>query len=131
MSALQKIVKRAKELSRSGKGMSWKAAIKKASAEYRQGHMGAARSSRPKKAARKRKARTIKRKRAIRKLKKIHRAEGHALQAIGALKSQVRARIRESIAVKAGKRELAKRKTEKRKLTKEISKLKKDFRAYC
>jgi hypothetical protein len=134
MGALSKITHRAKQIRKKHPGTSWKGAIKKASAEYRSGRIGSI-SSHDRKIRRGKKRRaTAKRKRAVARVKRLHRAEGHALSMIGTVsyhKKAIRDGIKRQIERKAGMRELAIKKNQRKKLTRQIAKLRKDYRAHC
>lgn len=135
---LKKITARAKHI-RHLHGGTWKAAVKKAGAEYRAGKIHGVKKKKPKKAARKK---------AVRRVKLLHAAEGKAIQrlrgvrstfqaaAIGGLTTaQHIAHAKEKIAQEIGRAEMAKfrakTKTAKRKITKRISALKMRFRKLC
>lgn len=156
--ALKWITRRAQELSRTGKGMPWASAIKKASAEYRSrkahglsSKVGKAKKRAPKKTARKK---------IVRKLKKLHNQEGRVIRRLGGTLSagasagimgvrstfqaaaigrlttaQHISHAKEKIAQEIGRAEMAKfrakTKTAKRKISKRISALKARFRKLC
>jgi hypothetical protein len=130
--ALRKIVTRAKQIFK--KGGTWKGAIKKASVEYR---------SKKKKPARVGYAGYTRRKikqvskvaRKKRKLNpKLSRKKAVASVSIGSVahhKSEIRKGLKYQLEKKAGAREMSKIKVIRRKLSKDIAKIKKDIRALC
>lgn len=124
-SALKKITIRAKQIFK--KGGTWKTAIKKASAEYRAGHKP---KTVKKKAARKKTARRVS---GIRKnADRIDRKKVNVtIGSVSHHKSQARKAIKNRIEQKAGRRELVIKVRDRKKLTKEIAKLKKEYRAMC
>jgi hypothetical protein len=132
MSALTKITAEAKRIRKRHPSQSWKSAIKEASRKYNSGRIG---STRTKSASRKRKVRTTKkRKAAVARAKRYHRKEGRALQAIGSVshhEGQIKRILQERIRHAAGRRELAIKKAQRKKITREITKLKREYRAYC
>ena len=153
-SALKKITTRAKQI-RHAHGGTWKAAIKKAGAEYRSGKIAGTKKS--------------SRKKAVRRIKKYHAAEGRAIRKLGRAKRRRRVggtmsagassgimgvrstfnaaaigglttsqhihHAKEKIAAEIGRAEMskfkAKTKRTKRKITKRISALKSRFRKLC
>lgn len=123
-SALKKITTRAKAIRRIHGG-SWKAAIKKAGAEYRGGRIG---SVKRKKAAPK------KRRAAVRKIKKFHAAEGRAIKSLGSVSSHLSS-AKKMLEHEIGKLEVqrykAKKKSVKRKIGKRIAAKKSKYRKLC
>lgn len=152
--ALKKITTRAKQIYKSGG--TWKAAIKKAGAEYRSGKVSGTKKK-------------SKRKSLVRRVRRLHRAEGAAIKKLGRAKrrrrvggtlsagasggimgvgstfraaaigglstSQHIAHAKEKIAGEIGRAEMskfkAKTKRMKRKIAKRISALKSRFRKLC
>jgi hypothetical protein len=132
-SALKQITTRAKQLRK--KGGSWKAAIKKAGAEYRAKKKKPARR---KKTAHKKHARktTVKRRRRVSGIRsnadRVDRKRVNVtIGSVSHHKSMAKKGIKDQIANKAGRRELVIKVRERKKLTREIAKLKKDYRALC
>lgn len=142
---LKKITARAKHI-RKMHGGTWKAAVKKAGADYRAGKLGSVKKSA--------------RKKVIKKVRKYHAAEGRALRklsgtlsagasqgimgvrstfqaaAIGGLSpSQHMAHARKKLEHEIGAAEtrkfVAKKKSAKRKIAKRITELKRRFRKLC
>lgn len=121
-SALRKITTEAKKIYK--RGGSWKSAIKKAGAEYRSGKLGKVVHMKTR-----RKRATAKRKRVIKKIHRLHRAEGKAIRKLGSVENATAAALRNALVKKvkeklAGEllaRDLAKTKTEKRRITKQIN----------
>lgn len=129
-SALNKITARAKKIRKAHPSMKWIACVKQASREYNSGSKKIA-GVRKKKAAprKKRKAGSkIRRKKvgAVR-TRQVRVTIGSVAQHKSALKKG----IRDQLERKAGRRELAIKTNERKKLSREISKLKKDYRALC
>lgn len=130
---LKKITARAKQIRKIHPSTSWKAAIKKASAEYR----SKARPVHRKKAGRKKKAHAhrrlkfggTKRKRAL-KRGSVVRVK-HVLAGIGATRAAYKKSLKEKILNAAGRKELAIKVNQRKKISREIAKLKKDYRAVC
>lgn len=141
---LKKITARAKHI-RHTHGGTWKAAVKKAGAEYRAGKIHG---------VKKRKVGTTKaqkahaRKFAIKAVKLMHKSEGQAIQRLRGVRSTFQAaaigrlttaqhisHAKEKIAQEIGRAEMAKfrakTKTAKRKISKRISELKTRFRKLC
>jgi|ERR1700730_4861095 len=126
---LIKITSRAKAIRRIHGG-SWKAAIKKAGAEYRGGKKLS--GARKRKSPAKRKSPS--RRRAVRRIKTLHAAEGRAIHALGSVSSHVSA-AKKLLEHKIGREETAKykaaKKSTKRKISKRIAKLKSQYRKLC
>lgn len=152
MSALKQITTRAKQIRRIHGG-TWKAAIKKAGAEYRAGRVHGVR----RKVSGKKKSG---RKKAVRRVKRLHAAEGKAIRrlggtlsasasrgimgvrstalaaAIGGLSARqhlahARKKIEHEIGTAEVRKFVAKKKAVKRKIAKRITALKSKFRKLC
>jgi hypothetical protein len=126
--ALKKITAQAKIIYK--RGGTWRGAIKKAAAAFRAGYSrpGDKRRTRPKtkKSRAKRKkavTRTVRRGSVV----KVH----HILAGVGATRSAYKNSLREKIMNAAGRRELAIKVRQRKKISKEIAKLKRDYRALC
>ena len=126
---LRKITTRAKHIRRLHGG-SWKAAIKKAGAEYRGGRKM---SGTRKRKTRKRKAKVVRMK-TVRRVRRLHAAEGRAIHSLGSVASHTQA-AKKLIEHQIGKLETqkytAKKKSTKRKIQKRISALKTKYRKLC
>jgi hypothetical protein len=122
---LKKITARAKQIRKRHKAMTWKAAIKKAGAEYRG----------KKKPVRRKKTVVRKRKRISGIRTNADRVDRKKVNVtIGSVsyhKGQIKKGLKTKIENAAGRRELAIKVNERRKLSKTIAKLKKEYRAYC
>lgn len=133
---LSKITTRAKAIRRIHGG-TWKAAVKKAGAEYRAGKI----SGTKKKKSKKRRA-------IVKTVKRLHRAEGKAIKRLGGVSStfmaaaigrlstsQHIAHAKEKIAAEIGRAEMskfkAKTKRTKNKISRRIATLKSRFRKLC
>ena len=131
--SIKQITTRAKQIYK--KGGTWQSAIKKAGAEYRGKKRSGSKVSRKKKVSGVKRKTTTRKKRvgAIRTnrdgvdRKRVNVTIGSVQHHKSALKSGIKSRIE----TKAGRRELAIKKNERKKLTREIAKLKKDYRALC
>jgi hypothetical protein len=130
MSALKKITTRAKQIFR--KGGTWKAAIKKASAEYRSGKKISGTLSGNT-------SRTVtgvkkKRKAIVRRVKKLHHAEGREIAKLGSVSHHL-ANAKKILEHKIGVEEMRKfkaaKKSAKNKIAKKISVLKSQYRKVC
>lgn len=136
---LKKITARAKHI-RKTHGGTWKAAIKKAGAEYRAGKIHGVKKTVRKKVAKRRKA--------IRRVKILHAAEGKALRAVRGVRSTFQAaaigrltttqhisHAKEKIAHEIGTAEMskfkAKTKRAKKKIAKRVTALKQRYRKLC
>jgi hypothetical protein len=126
---LRKITTRAKHIRRLHGG-TWKAAIKKAGAEYRGGRkMSGTRKqkSRPKKAK-------IIRMRKVRRIKSLHAAEGRAIRSLGSVASHTAAAkklLEHQIGKAESQKYTARKKSTKRKIQKRISAMKAKYRKLC
>lgn len=125
MNALKKITTEAKRLYNSGKAASWKSAVKKASADYRAG-----------KKTRGKRIGGVKVKPKRRKV--YHKGQSvkvrHIIAGVGSVahhKAQYKKSLANEIARKAGRREIAIKKNQRKKITKEIAKLRRDYRLMC
>ena len=132
----KKISTRAKAIQRIHKSKTWKACMKQAWAEYRNGKITGTRKK--KKAAPRRKRRSgskIRRKKvgSIRKNSdRIDRKRVNVtIGSVASHKSAIKKGLKIRLEKKAGQRELTTRKPTRKKLTREIAKLKKEIRAYC
>jgi hypothetical protein len=134
---LKAITTRAKQMRKKQPGMSWLSAVKKAGAEYRSGKKPAAK----KKASRIRKTagskithtRTRRKVSGIRtNADKVDRKRVNVtIGSVSHHKSMAKKGIRHQIENAAGRRELTIKLRERKKLTRTIAKLKKDYRALC
>lgn len=127
--ALKWITGQAKHYRRAHPSMTWKHAIKKASMDYRSKHKTpkrkVARSLKVKYGGR------TKAKNAVKRLKRLHRAEGKAMKAIGTVSahlSSARKQLKEQIGWAEAQKFAAQKKSAKRKISKHITKLKIQYR---
>jgi hypothetical protein len=130
--ALKKITTRAKTIYK--KGGTWKGAIKKAGVEYRAGKLGRVGKSGRKKVARKRKrvGATPARSAAVKKVRRLHKAEGRAMKALGSVNAHVNAAkslLKNDIAQLETRRVIATTKKSIRHLNKMIAEKNRQYRA--
>jgi hypothetical protein len=130
-SALKKITTRAKAIRRLHGG-SWKAAIKKAGAEYRGGkRMG---SVRKKRRVKRKRVGSVKSRTTVKRVKRLHAAEGRAIKSLGSVSSHMamaRNQLKEQIGWGEAQRFAANKKSTKRKIGKRIAALKSKYRKLC
>jgi hypothetical protein len=132
-SALKKITTRAKAIRRLHGG-SWKAAIKKAGAEYRGGKKMGSTHRKAKHHKRMGAVRPSKRKSVIRKVKAYHAAEGRAIKSLGSVShhmAQAKSQLKEQIGWAEAQKFAASKKSTKRKIGKRIAALKSQYRKFC
>jgi|HubBroStandDraft_4_1064222.scaffolds.fasta_scaffold194481_2 hypothetical protein len=135
MSALTKIVAHAKKIYK--RGGSWKAAIKKSGVAYRAGKLGkvAGKSkTRRKKVGATRKRSSSTRRKTLRRVHSLHAAEGRAIKSLGSVASHVSAakkQLEHQIGKAETRRFTATKKSTKRKIGKQIARLKARFRKLC
>jgi hypothetical protein len=131
--ALKKITTRAKQIYKSGG--TWMAAIRKSGAEYRTGKISGVRKKKKTTRKKSRSGSKIRRKKigAIRTNRdRVDRKQTSiTIGSVAHHKSQARMGLKHQLEKKAGQRELATRKPLKRKLSKDIAKIKRDIRALC
>lgn len=131
-SALKKITTRAKVIRRLHGG-SWKAAIKKAGAEYRGGKkVGSTRKKR--RVVRKRRVGSVKRSSTVKRVKRLHAAEGRAIKSLGSVSSHMAAaksQLKEQIGWAEAQRFASQTKRSKRIIGKRIAALKSKYRKLC
>jgi hypothetical protein len=132
---LKKIATRTKAIQKRDRS-TYKAANKKAWAEYKSGKMSGVKKKRKAPARRKRKSGSKIRRKKIGSVRnnvdRVDRKHTNiTIAGVGYHKSQLRIGLKGKLEKKAGQRELATRKTVKRKLSKDIAKIKKDIRALC
>jgi hypothetical protein len=129
--ALKKITAKAKAIYK--KGGSWKGAIKKASAAYRAGKLGrVGKSGKKKTVKRKRVGATPKRSAAVRKVRRLHKAEGRAMKALGSVNAHVNAAkslLKQDIAQLETRRVIATTKKSIRHLNRMIAEKNRQYRA--